>query len=113
MDKDPNRAKKIELPCMLEVSGCGMLSGRTRELTGHEVSMQIPNLAYPGARKPKVGSSGMLTFELITYGNPRETLRMPCHINLVSSLIVTVSINVQTLNSRQRDRYIDLLKSKD
>ncbi len=89
-----------------------MLSGRTRELTGHEISMQFPNLAFPSARKPKVGASGMLTFELVMYGTPKETLRMPCHVNFVSSVIVNVSINVQTLNSRQRERFIELLKSK-
>jgi hypothetical protein len=105
--------KKIQLPCILEVAGCGLLSGRTRELTEQEISMQFPNLAYKGARKPKVGTSGVLTFELIMYGNPKEVLRMPCRINYVSSIIVGVQINTQVLNSRQRARFAELLESRE
>jgi len=54
----------------------------------------------------------MLTFELIMYGTPKEVLRMPCRVSSVSSIIVSVQINTQTLNSRQRDRFIELLKSE-
>lgn len=113
MDPNTHTPKKIQLPCILEVSGCGFLNGRTVELTEQEVSMQFPSLSAPGAKKPKVGMPAMLTFEFILYGTPREMLRMPCRINYVSSIVVGVQINTQALNFHQRGCYEALLKSED
>ena len=106
-----NIPKKIQLPCVLEVSGCVFLKGRTREMTDQEISVQCPNLAVLGAKKPKVGISGVLTFEFILYGSPREVLRIPCRVNYVSSIVVGLHININTLNHHQRQCFADLLTS--
>ena len=110
--KQPRKPKQVQLPCILESSGCGFLNGRTRELSEQEVSLQCPGLVYPGARKPKVGTSGILTFEFILFGNPREMLRMPCRIKYVISSTVGVQINLQSLNLHQRHCFTDLLDVK-
>ena len=111
--KTDHAPKKIHLPCILEASGCGFLNGHTQQMTEQEVSMQFPCLAYPWTQKPKVGNAGVLTFEFVLYGNPREMLRIPCHISYVRSILVGVQINTQALSFRQQRCFADLLKSED
>jgi hypothetical protein len=104
--------KKIDLPCLVEVAGCGVLAGHTYEMTANDISMQCPGLAFPGARKPKVSSSGVLTLTFHLAGASRETLKIPCRIAYVTANILGVQINSQALNSHQRESFAELLKSK-
>jgi hypothetical protein len=104
--------KKIDLPCLVEVAGCGVLAGHTHEMTADDVSMQCPSLAFPGARKPKTGSTGVLTLAFHLAGGLRETLKIPCRIAYVTANILGVQINTQMLNSHQRECFAELLKSK-
>ncbi len=113
MDKAaPDSSKKLELPCTLEVAGCGVLAGRTHDLSSQEILIQCPCLVFPGARKPKIGATGLITLTFHLPGISRETLKIPCRVAYVSSNMVGLQINVQVLNSHQRERFADLLMSK-
>ncbi|MFZ4700639.1 MAG: hypothetical protein ACOYMG_11380 [Candidatus Methylumidiphilus sp.] len=113
MDQHTNASpKKIDLPCIVEIAGCGVLAGRTREMTESEASLQCPSLAFPGARKPKVGATGLLTLTFQLEGASRVTLKIPCRIAFSSANLLGVQINTQALNSHHRENFTDLLRSK-
>jgi len=109
--KDTLTLKPFDLACLLETSS-GTLPGRTSLLSEDEASLQFPSLVFPNIRKPKIGSTGVLTLTFHLHGHPIETLKIPCRVAYVISILVGVRLNTQALNSQQHERYIMLLKSK-
>ncbi len=107
---DPNAERRpIRIPCKLEIPGAITLYGQTRELSEREASLQSPNLAVPGLRKPRTGDAGVLTLSGRGPMSQREALKIPCRVAHVIGNLVGVQLNLALLTPRQKEGFAALL----
>ncbi|NJN47116.1 MAG: hypothetical protein HC808_12230 [Candidatus Competibacteraceae bacterium] len=86
---------------MLELSSGISCAARIVNLTLDAAMVSSNMLMMPGARLPKPGDTGIMTFS-VPLGGKRETLKIPCRVAYVNSGQVGLNIMSPMLTSQQQ-----------
>ncbi|MEE4378067.1 MAG: hypothetical protein V2J55_11240 [Candidatus Competibacteraceae bacterium] len=99
MGKTPVSDSQLE--CMLELSSGISCAARIVNLSMDAALVSSNMLMMPGARVPKAGDTGLMTFSA-SVGGKRETLKIPCRVAYVNSGQLGVNIMSPMLTNQQQ-----------